>query len=172
MHPIIRVDDLADRLGDPELRVVDTRWYLTDHHLGARNYAEGHVPGAVYLDVEEDLSDLSVPDAGRHPLPDRETFADLLGAKGIGNDSSVVVYDDAGGAVAARLWWMLRWLGHEDVAVLDGGFPAWQAAGHPVEAITPPVEPTEFVIEICRSLSGSSITPISTSPLAASTSTA
>ncbi len=146
MHPLIGADDVAARLDDPTQAVVDVRWYLTDHDLGARRYAEAHIPGAAYLDVEQDLSDLSVPDAGRHPLPDREAFADLLGAKGIGNQSSVAVYDDAGGSVAARLWWMLRWLGHEDVAVIDGGFPAWISAGLPVESIRPPVEPTEFVV--------------------------
>lgn len=146
MHPIIRADDVAERLDDPTLRVVDVRWYLTDHDLGSRNYAEAHVPGAVYLDMEKDLSDLSIPDAGRHPLPDRESFADLLGANGISNESSVVVYDDAGGAVAGRLWWMLRWLGHEDVAVMDGGFPAWVSADLPAESITRPVEPVEFIV--------------------------
>ncbi len=136
---LIDVDELAERLEDPSLRVVDTRWYLADVRQGAREYAESHIPGAIFLDVEDDLS---TPGAGpgRHPLPDWNDFAGLLGARGIGNEHTVVAYDAADGSIAARLWWMLRRIGHDHVAVLNGGWSAWTVAGLPVEA-TPSTHP-------------------------------
>lgn len=144
--PIIDPDEVAERLDDPTLRVVDVRWYLSDPTLGAVRYAEGHVPGAVFLDLEDDLSDTSVPDAGRHPLPDRQTLATRLGEVGIGSGHDVVAYDDASGSIAARAWWLLRWLGHERVAVLDGGWPAWVRAGHPVSRVVPDHPPAMFAV--------------------------
>ena len=93
--------------------------------------------GAVFVDLETELSDTGVPDAGRHPLPERDDLAALLGRRGIGDDHRVVAYDDSGGAIAARLWWLLRWLGHADVAVLDGGWRAWEVAGLPTTTDVP-----------------------------------
>jgi thiosulfate/3-mercaptopyruvate sulfurtransferase len=132
---LISPDELAARLGDPALRVVDVRWYLGQPGRGRAAYDQGHVPGALFLDLDDDLSAHGGP--GRHPLPDPAAFAARLGEFGIGSRHTVVAYDDAGGWVAARLWWMLDNLGHESAAVLDGGLPAWLAAGHPITTATP-----------------------------------
>lgn len=133
--PLIDAARLWERLDDPLLRVVDTRWYLADPTEGRAEYRRHHIPGAIFLDIDDDLSGTGGP--GRHPLPDWAVFADLLGSKGIGTTHHVVVYDDSAGSVAARLWWMLRHLGHEAVSVLDGGYGAWRLAGYPTEAAPP-----------------------------------
>jgi thiosulfate/3-mercaptopyruvate sulfurtransferase len=129
-NPLIRVDELAATPG--RFRIYDLRWDLTDPNKGQATYESGHIPGAVFVDLERDLS--APPGiTGRHPLPDVADFAAFLGRIGITPDSHVVVYDDAGGRIAARLWWMLRAIGHERVQVLDGGYQAWVAAGCDVE---------------------------------------
>lgn len=112
---------------------VDCRWVLASPPAGREAYLAGHLPGAIYMSLDDDLSDMTVEDAGRHPLPSKPDFAATLGRAGIGNTTTVVAYDDAGGAIASRLWWMLRWMGHADVLVLDGGIQAWTAAGLPLE---------------------------------------
>ncbi len=115
------------------LRLVDARFSLADPQSGAAQYAAGHLPGAVYADLNRDLSDLSRQGHGRHPLPDSDAFAATLGRWGIDADTQVVVYDAGDGSMAAaRLWWLLRLIGHRRVAVLDGGLAAWQAAGLPL----------------------------------------
>jgi thiosulfate/3-mercaptopyruvate sulfurtransferase len=130
--PLISAEELRALVarGAPNLRIVDVRWYLGRPGGGAMAYAAGHLPGAIHLDLDDDLAD---PDGygapGRHPLPAPDVFEDELAAAGIGDDDLVVAYDDVGGWVAARLWWMLDVLGHERVAVLDGGIDAWTAAG-------------------------------------------
>jgi thiosulfate/3-mercaptopyruvate sulfurtransferase len=131
MSNLIRAEELAPRVGDDALRLVDARFELTDPEAGRRRYREGHLPGALYLHLDDDLSGPIRPDGrgGRHPLPDPGVLAERLGALGIGDAHRVVAYDDAGGAIAARVWWLLRWLGHDDVRVLDGGVDAWRAAG-------------------------------------------
>ncbi len=138
--PLTSVADLAAVLQDPDLVIVDARWYLGKPGAGRAAYVEGHIPGAIHLDLDSDLADLGNPAAlgapGRHPLPDPRAWADAMGARGIGNGSRIVAYDDVGGWVAARLWWMLDDLGFEDVSVLDGGIGAWTAAGLPVRAGT------------------------------------
>ncbi|MCL7714256.1 sulfurtransferase [Stenotrophomonas mori] len=117
------------------LRLVDARFSLADPASGAAGHAAGHLPGAVYADLDRDLADLSRPGHGRHPLPDSDAFAATLGRWGIGADTQVVVYDAGDGSMAAaRLWWLLRLIGHRRAAVLDGGLAAWQAAGQPVSA--------------------------------------
>lgn len=122
------------------LRVVDARFSLADPQSGAQLYAQGHLPGALYADLNRDLSDLGRTGHGRHPLPDSEAFAARLGEWGIGPDTRVVVYDAGDGSMAAaRLWWLLRLIGHAHVRVLDGGFAAWQAAGLPVTTELPQV---------------------------------
>ncbi|MGH2466697.1 MAG: sulfurtransferase, partial [Candidatus Limnocylindrales bacterium] len=142
MSATISVVELAERISRPELRVVDLRWTLGQPDQGRQAYAEGHIPGAIFLDLETDLSDpTGLGQPGRHPLPDPPSFAARLAAAGIGDAHEVVAYDDAAGTVAARLWWMLDDLGHERVAVLDGGYPAWLAAGLPVTAEVPALEP-------------------------------
>ncbi len=135
MSPLIGVTELAARLADPGWRVADCRWYLGEPERGRRAYHEGHVPGAVYVDLERDLSAPAGP--GRHPLPDLADFADAMGRLGIGSEHTVVAYDDRGGAVAARLWWLLRHAGHASALVLDGGLAAWRAAGLPLHTEAP-----------------------------------
>jgi thiosulfate/3-mercaptopyruvate sulfurtransferase len=130
---------LDDPVATPGLVLVDCRADLKDHSAGARAYAEGHIPGAVFAALEGDLSGPPVTDRGRHPLPTPAALAALFGRLGIDAGRQVVAYDDLGGAFAARLWWMLRYLGHHAVAVLEGGWPAWLAAGGPVE--THPIHP-------------------------------
>ncbi len=128
---LMSVAQLSDRLGQASWCIVDCRFQLADPAAGEGAYRAAHIPGAVYAHLDRDLSAPVVPGrSGRHPLPEAATLAATFGRLGIGPDTQVVAYDDAGGALAAsRLWWLLRWLGHEDVAVLDGGWQAWQAAG-------------------------------------------
>ena len=131
---------LVSMLADPQRRVVvvDTRFDLADTEVGERLYREGHVPGSFYLDLDRDLSQAKTGRNGRHPLPERAAFARTVGAIGIAPGTQVVVLDAHGGVYAARLWWMLRWLGHDDVAILDGGLAAWQRAGGTLtDAATP-----------------------------------
>jgi len=134
---LISVDALQQRQATMhDLVVCDVRYSLTDPLAGRRAYEAGHVPGAVFVDLHDDLADVS-RGGGRHPLPTTAAFAHLLGRLGIDTATTVVAYDAAGGTFAARLWWMLRAVGHRDVAVLDGGFPAWVAAGGPIATDTP-----------------------------------
>jgi len=136
------MDARATASAAPPLTVVDARFSLADPQSGAQRYAQGHLPGALYADLNRDLSDLGRTGHGRHPLPDSDAFAARLGAWGIGPQTRVVVYDAGDGSMAAaRLWWLLRLIGHAHVQVLDGGFAAWQAAGLPVTATLPQVSP-------------------------------
>ena len=129
--PIVSVSWLAEHLDDPGLRIADVRWSLTGPS-GRERYADGHLPGAIHLDIDRDLSTPG-DGPGRHPLPAAEKLARVLGAAGIGNEHLVIAYDDAGGSVAARLWWLYRHFGHEGrAAVLDGGIAAWVGAGLPI----------------------------------------
>jgi thiosulfate/3-mercaptopyruvate sulfurtransferase len=128
-HTLIGVDALQKLLGEPRLAVVDCRFDLMNPGAGRQAYLRAHIPDARYADLNQDLSAPIGPCTGRHPLPAPETFAAWLGAAGIDNGAQVVAYDDANGSIAARLWWMLRWVGHDAVAVLDGGFKAWAARG-------------------------------------------
>lgn len=136
---LMPVSELSARVaaGDAEtgaLRIFDVRHDLIDHAAGRRAFEQGHVPGARYLDHEAELAAPKTGRNGRHPLPDRDRFAGLMAAHGVQPDTVVVAYDASGGMFAAHLWWMLRWLGHDNVAVLDGGWQAWNAAGQPVQA--------------------------------------
>jgi thiosulfate/3-mercaptopyruvate sulfurtransferase len=123
-RPLISAEELRERLADPDLRLADVRWFLGDEARGRAEYARGHIQGAVFVDLDRDLS--APMGAGRHPLPDPRGFAERLGGLGFGDQHSIIVYDHLGGAVAARLWWMLDRLGHRDVALLDGGLSAWK----------------------------------------------
>lgn len=127
---LIDAADLAHHLHDTRWRVFDCSFDLVHPHAGELAYREAHIPGALYAHLERDLSGPLNGRNGRHPLPDPARFAAKLGEWGVGSDTQVVAYDDAGGTYAVRLWWMLRWLGHDAVAVLDGGLNAWEAAGH------------------------------------------
>jgi len=129
---LIAPETLLDRLGAADLRLADVRWWLTDPAKGRRDFAVAHLPGSVFVDLDADLSAPVGP--GRHPLPSPAAFTARMAELGLDNASDVVVYDDAGGTVAARLWWMLDDLGHRRVSVLDGGIAAWTAIGGPLTA--------------------------------------
>ncbi len=128
---------LAAHLDDPDWRVFDCRHLLSDGAAGSRAYAGGHLPGAFFLDLDEDLSGPMNGRNGRHPLPDPRLLAARLGAAGVSQDTQVVAYDDCGGMFASRLWWLLRWLGQDRVAVLDGGIERWVAEGRPLRTDRP-----------------------------------
>lgn len=132
-QPLISAVSLAEVSDDPKLVIVDCRHELQDPDAGPRKFLEGHIPGSRHVHLDRDLARPPNASEGRHPLPDVERFVEVLRCLGISNDSFVVVYDDCGGAMAARLWWMLRWLAHEHVAVLDGGIQAWGALGNDFE---------------------------------------
>jgi thiosulfate/3-mercaptopyruvate sulfurtransferase len=139
---LISAEDLTARLAERNLRLADVRWFVGEPSRGRREYDEGHLPGAVFVDLDRDLAAPS--GAGRHPLPDPAAFAARMGELGIGRDDLVVAYDDSLGTIAARLWWMLDNLGHRQVALLDGGLKAWRAAGLPLSTegvALPPREP-------------------------------
>lgn len=132
---IVSVDQLRKWLdGDGDVLVLDCEFDLGDPERGRQIYDEGHLPAARHVDLERDLSDAVTGTNGRHPLPPRERFADTMRGLGLNAGQQVVAYDGSGGIYAARLWWMLRWLGHASVAVLDGGRQAWIAAGLPLES--------------------------------------
>lgn len=135
---------LAARLGEPDVRVIDAAWHLPDSgRRGRDDYAAGHIPGAVFLDLSTDLADLSAP--VRNTIASPDALARAFAQAGIGSAHRVVVYDHLGGYSAGRIWWSLRYAGHERAALLDGGFEAWQAAGHPVEKTPALQPPAEFV---------------------------
>lgn len=135
MHTtLVSVATLAAHLKDPDWLVVDLRHDLAAPQAGRAAFAAGHIPGAVFLHLDEDLSAPLTGRNGRHPLPTRQDFAHRMAALGAGPRTQLIVYDAQGGMTAGRLWWMMRWIGHAAVAVLDGGLPAWLAAGQPLEA--------------------------------------
>ena len=136
--PLISATDLRALIDAGKAPVlIDTGFDLADPQTGERAWAQGHVPGALYLHLDRDLSAAKTGRNGRHPLPERATFAHTLGRVGVTPDHNVVVLDRQGGMFAARTWWMLLWMGHANVAVLDGGVAAWQAAGGTLTASTP-----------------------------------
>jgi thiosulfate/3-mercaptopyruvate sulfurtransferase len=126
---LIGAAELRGLAGKPDIAIIDCRFDLMNPGGGRRAYLEGHIPGARYADLNADLSSPITATSGRHPLPTRGNFAGALARLGIGVDSQVVAYDDSGGAFAARLWWLMRWVGRPAVAVLDGGIKAWVNAG-------------------------------------------
>jgi thiosulfate/3-mercaptopyruvate sulfurtransferase len=156
MNPLVSATWLLENLGNPHLRVVDTRFWLGTPKAGFEAYQAGHIKGAVFLDLETDLSDPKRQDGsgGRHPLPDPSTLAAKLSSLGIGSEHLIVAYDDPStgqGFYAAHLWWLLRYLGHDQVQVLDGGLPAWTGrletgvATYPNSLFTPHLRPEMLV---------------------------
>ncbi len=131
--PVITADELTSY--DKSVRIADVRWYLDEPGRAHHAYHAGHLPEAIYVDLDLHLSGSTGP--GRHPLPDRDEFSSALEGLGFGDDHLIVVYDDGDGASAARLWWMLRDIGHHEVRVLDGGITAWQAAERALEKKPP-----------------------------------
>ena len=125
---LIDIDELRANLHAPDWVVFDCRFDLVAPSAGERAYRAGHIPGACYAHLDDHLSSPVTRRSGRHPLPEPSVLAAWLGGCGVQPTSQVIVYDDQGGAIAARLWWLLRWLGHTRVAVLDGGLTAWRSA--------------------------------------------
>lgn len=138
---LVSVEELA---AHPEWRVFDCRHDLRDTAYGEKAYAREHIPGSLFLHLDRDLSRPGNGRNGRHPLPEVESVAARMAACGVGDDTQVVAYDNEGGIFAARLWWLLRWLGHDKVAVLNGGLPGWKRAKLPLTADLPQIQPANF----------------------------
>ena len=143
---LIQAEALAELLGNPDIVVVDCRFDLLKPSAGRLAWEAGHIPGAYYADLDRDLAAPRSATSGRHPLPDPESFAALLGSWGVTPATRVIAYDASGGAVAARLWWLLRWVGHRQVSLLDGGYPDWQAAKLPEEQQSPPLRAGRYPV--------------------------
>jgi thiosulfate/3-mercaptopyruvate sulfurtransferase len=141
---LISAQQLAERLNDPNLVVFDCRHDLMKPGAGAQAYAQAHIPGARFADADTNLAGPKTGRNGRHPLPDSKVFMEWLGHNGVDSNKQVVAYDNVGSASAARLWWMLLWVGHARVAVLDGGWEGWVAQRLPVTAELPAITPTRF----------------------------
>jgi thiosulfate/3-mercaptopyruvate sulfurtransferase len=141
---LVSTAELAAHRDDPAWAVFDCRHDLAKPDSGAREYADAHIPGAHFLHLDRDLSAPTTGRNGRHPLPDPHAFARTLGAAGVDSGKQVIAYDAQTGVYAARLWWMLRWLGHESVAVLDGGYAKWIQEGRPVTKAVPQPAPAHF----------------------------
>jgi thiosulfate/3-mercaptopyruvate sulfurtransferase len=140
---------LFEHLNDSQVVIVDCRFSLADSQLGKKQYQESHIAGSYYLDLNQDLSSPVGEHGGRHPLPNTDDLADKLAKMGVNYQKTLVVaYDDSRLAFASRLWWLLRYLGHEQVAVLDGGFAGWQKSGYPVSEIIPPSQVGKFIRQI------------------------
>ena len=141
---LVDTDTLAHHLDDPSWVVFDCRHDLARPDWGAAEYAKSHIPGARFLHLDRDLSAPMTGKNGRHPLPDPQALAATLGASGVGPATQVVVYDAQGGVYASRAWWSLRWLGHDAVAILDGGWGKWLKEDHPDTAAVPVPTPANF----------------------------
>ena len=141
---LIDAEHLRSKLTETNLRVVDCRFDLMRPEAGRAMYVESHIPGAVHADLDRNLAGPVTSATGRHPLPDCHEFCRFLMDQGISNDSAVVVYDQQSGALAARLWWMLQWVGHADVSILDGGYSSWTAGGFATESGTASVVGGDF----------------------------
>ena len=131
---LVSAELLASRLDEPGWAIIDCRFELGDPDAGREAYRAGHIPGSVYLDLDRDLAGPVTRATGRHPLPDIGRIEARLGELGIGNHTRVIVYDDSHGGIAARAWWILRWLGHDEVGLLDGGLARWRQRGLRLEA--------------------------------------
>ncbi|MDR6718279.1 sulfurtransferase [Paenibacillus sp. 2003] len=148
MKNIVSMRWLLARMYEPDVVIADCRFLLGQPEAGRQAYEAGHIPGAVYLDLEKDLSSPVSAHGGRHPLPDPAVLASRLSKAGIGSNSRIVAYDDQGGMNASRLWWLLRYIGHEQVYIMDEGFSAWKNAKFPVTADVPVQIPSSFEVNV------------------------
>jgi thiosulfate/3-mercaptopyruvate sulfurtransferase len=149
MNVIVQPRWLLARMYEPDLVIVDCRFQLGDPDAGRNAYEQDHIPRALYADLEKDLSAPVAEHGGRHPLPDSGAFAAFIGKLGIDRDTRVVTYDDQGGAFAARLWWLLKYHGHRQTYILDGGYSHWKKLGYPISNAKPPViVPKTFIPDI------------------------
>lgn len=142
--PLITAAELAGQLDEPAWRIIDCRFDLRQPDAGAAAYREGHIPGALYAHLDRDLSGPVAATSGRHPLPDPQTLCDTFSRWGIDGETQVICYDAHANAYAGRLWWLLRWLGHQRVAVLDGGLKAWEAGNYALDTAIPRIAPRTF----------------------------
>ena len=147
-NSIVSSEWLAAHLDDPKVIIIDCRFSLADPELGQQQYKTNHIPGAFYLDLNRDLSSPVSKHGGRHPLPNPTELAEKLSAIGITDETLIVAYDDSRFAFAARLWWLLRYMGCARVAILDGGFSAWQTAGYPTSDTLPTPQPGKFIPQL------------------------
>ena len=147
LKTLINTNELNMLMDKSSVIVLDCRFYLTDHSKGKSEYEKGHIPGAIFVDVHHELAAPESEFTGRHPLPDEVDFSKQLQRWGIKSDSQVVVYDDMGGAIAARAWWMLIQQ-NIDVRVLNGGFPAWLKAGFPISLVVEPVKAVDYQFDV------------------------
>jgi len=155
MQTFISAAELNKKLNDSNWVIIDCRFNFDEPELGYQEYLAGHIPGAIYANLNRDLSSEVIPGkTGRHPLPNQKVLTEKFSSWGIDESIMVIIYDDHGGGLAARLWWLLRWLGHEEALILDGGWSAWQAADYDVETdvssgkakVFSPVEHSQFVV--------------------------
>ena len=145
---LVSTEELNRHLDDPDWVVFDCRFTLTDPGAGKAAYDQGHIPGARYAHLDDDLAAPVGPTTGRHPLPDPQILAEKLGEWGVDHGKQVVVYDDAFGAMAVRMWWLLKWLGHEKVALLDGVLPKWIREKRPMTDAVPAIAPAVFSAKV------------------------
>ncbi|WFR65145.1 sulfurtransferase [Paenibacillus amylolyticus] len=148
MKNIVSMRWLLARMYEPDVVIADCRFLLGQPEAGRQAYEAGHIPGAVYLDLEKDLSSPVSAHGGRHPLPDPADLATRLSQAGIGSNARIIAYDDQGGMNASRLWWLLRYIGHEQVYIMDEGFTAWQNAKFPVTQNVPVQIPYSFEVNL------------------------
>ena len=141
---LIDSNSLLNELGNPAWLIIDTRYDLMNKEAGRNAYLEGHIPGAIYLDVHDDLSGPPVTNRGRHPLPTTDAMNELFSRTGITEHTQIIIYDDSFGSFAARLWWMLQYMQHPAAAVLDGGWQAWIANNNPVDNSIKDILPSTF----------------------------
>ena len=144
---LVTPEELDGELDRDDQVIVDCRFNLKKPGAGRQAWESGHIPGAFYADLDKDLASPATADSGRHPLPDPEAFGALLGGWGAGPETRVIAYDNAGGGIAARLWWLLRWVGHEKALLLDGGLPAWEEAGLPVQTEQPKLSAGHYPVK-------------------------
>lgn len=145
---LVTCAEVASHEGDPDWRIFDCRHQLSDVGYGERVYAQGHLPGAFFMHLDRDLSGPMNGHNGRHPLPDPRALADKLGKAGVSDRTQIVAYDDDGAMVAGRLWWLSRWLGHDRVAVLDGGIQQWVREGRPLTVEVPRASATSLEVAL------------------------
>ncbi|GAO36525.1 3-mercaptopyruvate sulfurtransferase [Sulfuricella sp. T08] len=149
---LVSIEELAQHLDDPSWIVFDCRFTLTDPEAGRRAYLHGHIPGARYVHLDDDLSSPITPASGRHPLPSPQLLSEKLGLWGVDSTKQVVVYDDSFGSMAVRMWWLLRWLGHDAVALLNGGLPMWMRQKLPVTSDPSKILPSQFIPHLQSSM--------------------
>ena len=149
---IVSTEQLARHLDDPDWIIFDCRFTLTNQEAGSQAYHTSHIPGARYAHLDIDLSGPVTEKSGRHPLPDVQQLTEKLSRWGVDSSKQVVVYDDSFGAMAVKMWWLLRWLGHENVALLDGGLPKWLKEKRPMTAQLPQILPAKFVAQLHKEI--------------------